>query len=284
LLYGAPKTGKTRLATSLPWGNRWGEKAIYVAFDPGAESLASVRKLDRGHLVVVRPALKQIKRRKLRAGDSEFEYVMDPHTEANAIASRPWQTEYPGVGTLIWDTETETAEQLLRAYANTGVFSGEKGDKHITVGIEGTDGYMALPMMADYGIAQNAISQINNLLFNQPLNIIVICHADISSPQNAEIAEATFGGPATVGQKGIARIAGKFDNLFRTEKRTRKPPGAASALTEYRVFTEGRGIWLGGMRTPDNKNPMPEFTVGLSDKDLDPTDFWRRFEEIQDGV
>ena len=123
-----PKTGKTRLVTSLPWGPFWGERAIYVAADPGADDFDSSPILDenKDRLICVTPSPKTVKGR-----DGSERLVYDPHKEAFAIASRNWKAEYPDVGTIIWDTVTRTSTELLAAYANAGIFSGEKGDKHI---------------------------------------------------------------------------------------------------------------------------------------------------------
>jgi hypothetical protein len=275
LIYGVPKGGKTRLATSLDWADEetWGKKALYFAWDAGSESLSSVRKADREHLIVVTPEPK-VK----RIGKEEY-LEMNPHEEAHLMATRDWKKELPDVGTIIWDTYTDTAVKLLRGYANAGALSGAKGDQHISVGTKGGDDYMAFPMIGDYAMTGLNLSQILDSLFEQPLNIIVICHADISNP-NPEVSNVTFGGPATVGQKAIATIAGKFDNLFRTDKRTAKAPAKG---VEYMVYTEGRGIWLGGMRTSDNCNPLPEFSLGSSERVVDGADFWRKFTEIQRG-
>lgn len=273
LIYGVPKSGKTRLSTSLPWDNPevWGEKALYFAWDAGADSLSSVRLEDRKHLITVVPEMTEIKRGK------ETILTFNPHQEAHFMATKDWRKEFPNVGTIIWDTATDTAEKLLRAYANSGVFSGGSNDKHITAGTRGEDDFLAFPMQGDYATAGISILQILDNLFNQPMNIIVICHADISNP-NPEVSANTFGGPATVGTKSIARIAAKFDNLFRTERKAAKPPAKGS---EYMVYTEGRGIWLGGMRTPDARNPLPEFVFGSTEKDVDSADFWRKFDSIQ---
>lgn len=273
LLYGVPKTGKTRLATSLPWEDEatWGKQALYFSWDAGSDSLSSVRLKDREHLIVVVPEMKEVKK------GLEIVLTFDPHQEAHFMATRDWKKEFPDVGTIIWDTATDTAEKLLRAYANSGVFSGGAGDKHITAGTRGTDDFLAFPMQGDYATAGISMLQIIDNLCHQPMNIIVICHADISNP-NAEVSNVTFGGPSTVGTKSIARIAAKFDNLFRTERKLAKPPLKGS---EYMVYTEGRGIWLGGMRTPDSKNPLPEFVVGSTDREIDSSEFWRKFNSIQ---
>src|SRR6185503_12491460 len=113
-LYGEPKSGKTVLATSLPWGDPWGERAIYVAWDAGSETLDVVPASQRNRFIVVRPTPTTLPNKQM---------VFDAHTEAITIASRDWKKEFPDVGTIIWDTMTATARDLLAGYADTGAFS-----------------------------------------------------------------------------------------------------------------------------------------------------------------
>lgn len=270
---GEPKYGKTRLATSLPW-DEFGSKAVYVAWDPGSESLDSVLVENREHLVVVQPSARKV----------GTKLLFDPHTEAISIATKPWAEgfkegdfEVPPCQTLIWDTMTATARDLLAAYADSGVFSGEKGDKHVSVGDFGTNYYMAQPMMGDYGIAQRAVLHILKFLLKQPMNIIVLFHTDYMEPEGA--GQVTFG-PATIGKAAIKPVASLFDNLFVLdvhERPVRKDTGVVRE-TKRMIYTDKKGLYLAGLRSPYPSNPVPE--IILNDN---PIAFWQLINTVLKG-
>lgn len=274
-LVGEPKYGKTRLATSLPWDS-FGDKAVYVCWDPGSEELDSVLVENREHLVKAQPSGKIVNGR----------LVFDPHKEAISIATKPWAEGFkegdvvvPPCQTLIWDTMTATARDLLAAYADSGVFSGEKGDKHVSVGDFGTPYYMAQPMMGDYGIAQRAVLHILKFLLKQPMNVIVLFHTDFMEPEGA--GQVTFG-PATIGKAAIKPVASLFDNLFVLdvgETLVRDSGGGPpKRMMKRKVYTDKKGLYLGGLRSPYPRNPIPE--VELNDN---PVEFWQLVTSVLRG-
>lgn len=260
-LYGPPKSGKTRLACSLPWGPLWGEKAVYCAWDPGSQYLAAVPLAHRDRLMVVEPASRNGK--------------FDPLTEAVEMATHDWRGKYPGVGTIIWDTMTETSRNLLHAYSDTGTFS----EKHITFGKPGDASFHSAPMEGDYGAAQRSSLFILDHLFKQPLNIIVLFHDTQVSPdkKKGETFD-TYGGPAIAGKAGTQAVAGRFDNLFRV---VAEPKFDGKKYTsEHYLYTVPRGAWLAGFRNPLTvENPMARFPLPS-----DPTSFWSTLNQVQDGT
>lgn len=257
-LYGAPKSGKTRTATSLPWGPIWGEKAIYVAVDPGSSSLASVLPHHREHLIVVEPETKII------GGRTSY----DPLEEAFAIATRSWTLEFPEAKTLIWDTLSETSYQLLKAYANTGQFS----DKHVSFGKPGSPTFHTLPMEGDFGGAQNSALFILEALFRQPMNLIVLFHDEFVQPKKDADPRlgGLFGGPALAGKAGTKAVAKAFNNLFRQHIGA-KGSTTTNIQPKYVVQTQPNGneIWLMGARLSLPENPIPSVTLNP-----DPVNFW----------
>ena len=212
VLYGNSGAGKTALATALPWGTeRWGDRAVYVAWDAGSETLLSVLPEDRKHLTVVTPKLQHAEGDRL---------VMNPYKAAMDIASADWPTLVPEAKTLIWDGGTRFAEQILRAVANTGATISkrkkEEGDEsRLDFGEKGEAGYMALPIIADYGMAQHTILQWSELLRQQPMNVLVVCVSDYYKPEGGSHDGDTVGGPALVGAKIIPKFMKDFDNVFR---------------------------------------------------------------------
>lgn len=267
-LYGEPKFGKTRLATSLPWGDHWGERAVYVGWDEGAAELASVLPANRERLIQVYPEPVEKKNR-----DGSTTLVLDPHKEAIQIASRNWKKDYPEVGTIIWDTMTSTSQDLLSAYADTGAFSE---DGHVSVGEKGTPTYMAQAMQGDYGLAQRATLHILKFLFNQPLNVIVLFHVGETEGNSGRMVI----GPATVGRAGIEPVSQRFDNLFRVEARETmgKDKDPRKKQLQFYCITQRKGLYLGGLRSPHKENPMPEVLL-----EPDPINFWQRLDESLKG-
>src|SRR3972149_5190804 len=88
LEYSDPKSGKTRLATSLT--ERFGD-ILYVAADPGSEGLASVLSPYSSRCKVITSTPEPGKK-------------YDPIDDAFHIAIMDWKKEFPTVKTLVWDT------------------------------------------------------------------------------------------------------------------------------------------------------------------------------------
>ncbi len=274
-LEGEPKTGKTRFATSLPWGDYFGEQAIYVAADPGADDLqtSSVLPENRDRLIVVKPTNSF---KKIKVDGEEIEVVVyDPHKEAFAIASRNWRKDFPAAKTLIWDTMSATGRELVNAYADSGVFVGEKGDKHITVGTINSPDFVANPMMGDYAMAQRAISNLLKFLFKQEMHLIVLFHIRAVETDSGQVLAF---GPDTAGQAGVRAVASLFDNLLRTDTEEKptmdKPP---KMDTKYFLHTQKKGLYLGGIRTGHAKNPIPKLAID------DPVTGWNTLTKVLKG-
>jgi len=254
LIYGDPKTGKTRLATSLT--GRFGE-ILYVASDPGSESASSVLTPYVGRLHCVKPT----------GGDTA---KSNPHVDAFEIATRDWKKDFPEVRTLIWDTMTATALDILQYVATSGQFSQTA---HVGLGTPGSVEHQKLPMQGDYMATHNIISRLVDFLFKQPLHLIVICHATYDEPKEGGAVE---GGPATAGKATVRSFPGKFDAVIRVARRasggapTAGVGGGASTVT---AFTERVGIWSAGIRSGHATNPMPKV-----DLQSDPINLWEQYD------
>lgn len=226
-LYGPPKTGKSQLVTSLPWDTeKWGRKAVYYATDPGSETMRSVFKENREHLHVVLPDRKNVLEHACKTMTTDWKKEVD-------------------ASTLIWDTTTETSRRLLREYANSGVFSASHNVK------VGSGKFMHVsPMQGDYMAVHNSMSFIMELAWDQPLHLIFLFHDDYAEPQGGS-PEGLHGGPSIVGKAAIKWVAGRFDSVLRTEKRS------SAGSEKYIVRTSSKGIWVAGVRNPNPVCPLP---------------------------
>jgi AAA domain-containing protein len=246
LIYGDPKSGKTRLATSLP--SEFGE-AIYVAWDPGTEHLGPVLEAHRPRLHVIQSV-----------PDGKTAY--SPDVDAFAIALHDWRGEYPNVRTLIWDHITATAEDCLFAVADSGQFS----DKHIRIGDPKSAGKLNVPMEGDYGAIHSTIDRLTTYLFRQPLHLIILAHATMTE---AKDGSGLIGGPATVGRASVRKYAGRFDTVVHIARKHRDKAERFVAFTDRHD-----NLWNAGVRSSLLTNPMPSFELAP-----DPINFWLAYQK-----
>jgi len=283
VLYGNSGVGKTALATALPWDTpRWGSKAVYVAWDAGSEALLSVRPEDRKRLTVVTPKPQ---------ADRNGKLVMNPYKTGMDIASADWSSLVPEARTLIWDGGTRFAEQILRGVANTGSTVSkrkkEEGDDgRLAFGEPGEPGYMALPIIPDYGMAQHAVMQWGEYLRQQNLNVIVVCVSDYYKPEGGSLDGDTVGGPALVGTKIIPKFMKDWDNVFRISIESETSMIAGSSPPKFErsnkrvLWTEKTGIWDCKIRRPASAvNPMARVELTPEGRE-----FWNKFDQSGMGV
>lgn len=253
-VYGPSGNGKTRLVTSAMRADpdTWGDKALYVALDPGAARMRSILKADRPHLELY------------VIGEDGKPY--DPYQELVRILDEDIATK-KGCATIILDTLTTASQDILQAIANSGKFS----DKHITIEAKGK-GKLNVPMQGDYGAAQRSIMNILRMYEHSNKNLIATFHDALFEPDATSSAPA-IGGPATVGKSSIAPVAGWFDNLIRVESKVVVVQGKKEV--HYVAHTERKGPFLAKLRMSEEVNPISEFKL-----DSDPINFWKKVKEI----
>ena len=244
LIYGDPKTGKTRLATSLT--PRFGD-IIYFAAEPGAEFLTPVLSKYRSRIHLVKPS-----------GN-------DPDKDAFTFCLNDWKKEFPSANTIVWDSLTATALDLLRYIADKGQFSDKA---HIVIG---SDAYTQnIPMQGDYMAAQARVIRLLDFLFRQPMHILVICHATYDAPEDAP----TEGGPDTIGKAKVRTLPGRFDTVLYTTRQVVPPKKFGDpSESKFLVYGERYKIWNAGIRSGHAHNPMP-----LTEMPPDPGDVWQKFD------
>lgn len=254
-IYGPAGSGKTRLACTVNRHDpfKWGEKSVYIAVDRGSSKLSSVLPLDKENLVT------------FVLGD-EAGKAYDPYDEVCKIADS-LRKDQLGCGTVILDTATVLARDMLQAVANSGKYS----DKHIMIVANGP-GKLAMAMPGDYGATQQGMFNIFRAFENLPMNFICLFHDGLVEPDGLSNFPA-YGGPATAGKGAINPVAGWFDNLIRTEARTSGV--GKEKKTEYIVHTEKNGPYMAKLRMASLTNPIPTLQL-----DPDPINFWKKFEEV----
>jgi hypothetical protein len=237
LIYGDPKTGKSRLSLELP--QDYFGKIAYCPWDPGSEALASLPLAHRDNVCVV-----EVDRR-------------DPLESAVEMASYAWEKD--GFGTLVWDTLSWTSHELLKFYANTAVFSSKHG---VTIGRAGTKSYHTTPMRGDFGAVQNSIGFIVEYLLRQKVHLVVVCHAKMVVPkedeEDREMRKAggpnvlqlvePYAGPDIAGRAAVKWLPGLFDAVFYTQRLSGE---------KIIINTAPRGLWGAGYRTPEPTQSLP---------------------------
>lgn len=251
-LESAPKTGKSRLACAAMRGDpeTFGDVATYVAIDPESASLGSILMEDRPHLNVV-----------------TLDPTKDAYQELKEIFKFPWQKE--GIRTVIVDTWTVWAQDMLAALANAGSFS----DKHIKL----SEGAFQ-PMPGDFLGMETLTFNLFRLQKASGLNYINIFHEREDRPEPGSPGE-TVGGPATVGRASIQKIAGWHNTVLRLAMRPMRRTDLSKPLEYQRILhTAPHGIWQCGLRTPHLTNPIPEIVV-----DSDPVNVWQTISKTLKG-
>lgn len=223
IVYGAPKTAKTRLVCSLPWGQEpWGDRALYIAWDPGAANLRSIMPADREHLTVIEPKAQ-------RKGQK-----WDPWFVACTLATQAYPDE---VRTIIWDTVTQTAKDVLAQQAEMRRFPNES----VTIGTPGKPDYMVIPARGDYHAVNQSMLRLMQFLFDRPQNLIVVCHEEWDKPDDG--STEAVGGPLLAGKGSVRLLSGLFDTVIHTGGRRGK-----DGKPEYVARVNPHGAWRAGIR------------------------------------
>lgn len=248
-LNGPGGSGKT--ATSLLLPDEMG-KIAYIASDPNAPSMDSVPSSMLNRMIVLEPD-----------GKPTF------YDEAITIATMDFSKIDPEIGTLVWDTATETSIAFLFEVARKHIFS----DKQATIGIVGKDPnnplptHYAQPDRADYMIAQGQTLALLQFLNQQPLHVICLFQQGESQPVSGS-REGLLIGPAMAGSKGPRTIPQRFPmNLSIERGKTQKNPKGG-----VRVRLEPEGVYQAGYKGQAGSLPSE---VILDETKLDQTSaFW----------
>jgi len=243
LAHSNPGCGKTRLFTALPWGDegRWGTRAAFVPFDIKEYKMLGVLPANREHLIPAVP---------------DDGPTHDPYTFAMQVLDRDWSSEFPGCRTIILDTLTSLARQILQAAANNPAYGN--------VQVAGSGQY-AVRMTTEnhYGIAHTLMANIVRKIAAHPLNVLALFWSDWKEPPSGAPG-GLYGGPLTVNMNFSKAISGEFDVVvyLRTEG------------GKYYAHTQPYGFWDAKMPTDSLVNPMTRVEL-----QPDPVHFWREFDK-----
>lgn len=248
IIYGRAGIGKTRLALSLT--PRFG-KIAYYASDTNSEFLASIDPSKRDRIIVVKPE-----------GD-------DPIRNFMRFCMTDWKAIDPDIKTLVVDTYTKVALDIISYAANSGTMDREK---HFIIG-DPAEGGQAIPNRGDYqGI--EAVSRGNlDMLFDKQrdMNIIFLMHEDVKIVENVR----AFGGPAHPGRAMTEYIPAQFSTVIRLIRDDILVPGADAPEPCVVAVTENDGKFIAKIRTSNEAGANPLARVVL---DKDPSPYWVKYD------
>ena len=252
LIYSFPGFGKTRLATSLPPTEKWGE-VLYFPADPGSEFLDSVlpRYRDKIHVL---------------ASDGKDGALLN----STEFALRNWREPYPKAKTIIIDTYTTLMFDVLRDCANTGAMTQET---HYRYGPKGNAGSIALPNRSDYFAIQGVSRNLLDLLFlhQKDMHIIFVMHEDMTQVEGV----GGIGGPSHPGRQLALELPAKFNTVIRLTKETALTSNG-DVKTAIFANTSSHGNYVAKLREcNDTGNPMPRVEL-----EYDPVNFWNKYDSF----
>lgn len=250
IIYGRAGIGKTRLALSLT--PRFG-KIVYYASDQNSEFLSSIDPRKRDRILIVKPE-----------GD-------DPIRNFMKLAMQDWRTVDPEIKTLVVDTYTKVALDIISFAANSGTMDREK---HYVIG-DPNEGGQAIPNRGDYQ-AVESISRGNlDMLFTKQrdMHIIFCMHEDIKIIENVH----AVGGPAHPGRAMTEFIPAQFSTVIRLIRDQILVPGADAPEDVVIAVTENDGKFICKVRTADESSPNPLARVIL---DRNPANWWEAYDAV----
>jgi hypothetical protein len=250
LIYGSAGIGKTRAALSLT--PRFGRIAYYAA-DDGSEFLASLSAEKRERVLVVKPS-----------GDS-------PEKNFMQFCMQDWTKIDPEIGTVVVDTFSTLAQEVLQWSANNNVVDREK---HYIIG-DLKNGGQAIPNRGDYqAIESMSRGFLKNIFAMQAdKHIIFICHEEVKLLENVR----AVGGPSHPGRSLVDFLPGQFATVIRLVREPVLVPGEYVPRDVVVAVTENDGKFVAKLRTGNedekNSNPLKRVTLNVN-----PVNLWEAYD------
>ena len=248
IIYGRAGIGKTRLALSLP--ERYGRIAYYAA-DDNTEYLSSISPTKRQRVIVVKPS-----------GD-------DPIKNFMQFAMQDWKKIDPSIKTLVVDTYTQVASEVIRHSANSGSVTSEK---HYVVG-DPANGGQTIPNRGDYLAIESISRGFLDMLFDKQsdMHIIFVCHEDIKLVEGIH----AVGGPAHPGRAMTEVLPATFNTVIRLIRETTMLPGRSAPEDVVIAVTENDGKFIAKLRTENETGANPLARLIL---DRSSSNFWTMYD------
>jgi hypothetical protein len=249
IIYGRAGIGKTRLALSLPY-EKYG-KIAYYASDTNSEFLSSIDPSKRDRIIVVKPE-----------GD-------DPISNFMKFCMQDWSAIDPEIKTLVVDTYTKVALDIISYAANSGTMDREK---HFIIG-DPAEGGQAIPNRGDYqGIESVSRGNLNMIFAKQrTMHIIFLMHEDVKIIENVH----AIGGPAHPGRAMTEYIPAQFSTVIRLIRDKMLTPGADAPEDVVIAITENDGKFIAKIRTSNERSNNVLARVAL---DRDPSSYWVQYD------
>lgn len=250
LIYGSSGIGKTRAALSLT--QRFGKIAYYAA-DDGSEFLASLAPEKRDRVLVVKPT-----------GDS-------PEKNFMQFCMQDWSKVDPEIGTLVIDTYSTLAQEVLQWSANNNVIDREK---HFIVG-DIKNGGQAIPNRGDYQAIESMSRGFLKNIFSMQADkhIIFVCHEEVKLLENVR----AVGGPSHPGRSLVDFLPGQFSTVIRLIREPILVPGEYVPRDVVVAITENDGKFVAKLRTGNedekNSNPLKRVTLNVN-----PVNLWETYD------
>jgi hypothetical protein len=246
--YGRAGVGKTRWALSLP--ERYG-KIAYFASDKNSHLLASISRVKRERVVVVRPL------------------GSDPTANFMAFCMRDWRKVDPAINTLVVDTFSKVGMDSISFSANSGSMDREK---HFVIGIPG-EGGQAIPNRGDYQAVDSLGKGFLDMLFDRQadMHIIFLCHEDVKIVDGIHAT----GGPAYPGRQMMEYLPGQFSTCIRFVREQMLVKGAELPEDVVVAIGENDGKFIAKVRTEDEIGPNKLARVVCN---RDPINWWNQYD------
>lgn len=180
-----------------------------------------------------------------------------------------WKTIDPEIKTLVVDTYSKVALDIISFAANSGTMDREK---HYIIG-DPTEGGQAIPNRGDYQAIESVSRGNLDMLFTRQrdMHIIFCMHEEVKIVENVH----AVGGPAHPGRIMTEFIPAQFSTVIRLIREQILVPGADAPEDVVIAVTENNGKFIAKIRTSNEVGVNPLARVVL---ERDPSPYWVKYD------
>jgi hypothetical protein len=193
----------------------------------------------------------------------------DPIKNFMKFCMQDWKAIDPEIDTLVVDTYTKVALDIISYAANSGAMDREK---HYVIG-DPTNGGQAIPNRGDYQAIESVSRGNLDMLFDKQskMNIIFLMHEDVKIVENVH----AVGGPAHHGRAMTEYIPAQFSTVIRLIREPVLIPGNDAPEDVVIAITENDGKFIAKIRTSDELAVNKLARVILN---RNPVNFWEQYD------